>query len=276
MLRGLDLAVNLTSLQKTPCRAVLHFHIGDTGGTEVNRLFTSSTDWAVVTLSVRAQFARYAPRWRSGAMAPDRLLKPRSAEARSTPSKLYLEVHCSISLKELVETELPAVRAALPRCTLEAFTVVRDPIDWLCSMCRRQHNDFHSGFMAGHVRQHNLDVLKYGLASCMRRRQPANADDVEEMQRLLWVGSVQPVALSQLDAKMTRFGFKVAQPEKRANAHISSGSHTPNQLHQMQLNTSACDEHMATHNATAALQHDIRFYTDLFPDQRLRTSCSHA
>ena len=92
---------------------------------------------------------------------PLRDLTPLDALPDNVVTLTATQVHCSIKLAELVRSVLPELRHRFAECDFEVITVLRDPVDRLCSACTRDLPEYRQGAGAnGTYRQHVLEIAK--------------------------------------------------------------------------------------------------------------------
>ena len=252
--------VNVTEIsQSAACQVTFNFHVGDTGGTHVNRLFTSDHTWAAATL--------YGAHGAAGCWLPGAAGFTRGFQQPRQTRKLYAEVHCSLPMETVVHAVLPEVRTLFPSCSLEAFTVVRDPVDHLCSMCLRNHSDFRDlTSRARTVRQHHLEIFTHGIQACKRIPQlgAITERDVDKVFALLHSAKLTAVPLASLDGfLLDHFGFAPpVQDSTLSNKHTAPPGRAQ-----------TCRAALAGYDLNTTLHAELLLHGRLFPGQEVHKTC---
>lgn len=252
------------------CEVLGHFHIGETGGTHVAKLFAANESWST------AELHGASTSWRFGAHGD-----PNAGGLKPNATNLYLESHCSASFEDFVRV-MAIVSARFAECKFRAMLVLRDPVDLVCSQCHR-HTTALKGtkrlpdwprFVNGTTaRQHHVEIMKYGLASCNRGVHATHVDDVDvaRIVRLVKGTKVQAVTLAGLD------GFLSEHYGMRASHH--------NQQQHHKRTMDKCDGQVTSSRTTSAsstpgiesrLHADLALWRSLVPDEPVQEGCSPA
>jgi hypothetical protein len=135
----------------------IHWHFGATGGTAIRNFFVNSP-YSVSLNPVRTETLKGL-----------------------CQTNQYVEFHCDYSLSRAVQV-IAEIKSRVKRCStrVTTFTVLRNPLDALCSAQRHHHQDYVD-FLQDKVHNPFIMHAKYGVTYCARENISSlevNMDDV--------------------------------------------------------------------------------------------------
>lgn len=140
------------------CEILLHYHIGETGGSAIRNWFERNESWKRTIIAKNMNKENF---YREFAVEKSGLQ--------------YIEVHCTnvMTLRQVVEFGQMIRSTKSDQCTFETFVVVREPKDKLCSTQKQaQHRKKidYDNYLKHKWRNHMVEVSKYGIRSCSREQ----------------------------------------------------------------------------------------------------------
>ncbi len=138
----------------------VHYHIGSTGGTFVQGWFSRQKQLAQFAVDS----AWEGPWNRNFSMVQN----PHVVDPAWCSTGALIEFHCGPKLETTIGL-IEEIKSLAARCRVPffSFTVVRNPLDQLCSSQAHEHSDYES-FLNHDVRNHMTSIAAHGRPSCAR------------------------------------------------------------------------------------------------------------